>query len=88
LNFFIAILYIDYRCEDRKRFGDRRGDIVAIKQVLTRLLRKLRLSLPKKQNVQPGILNAFKDTCFKPGFEFVSFKAGLTVSALIPSSHT
>jgi hypothetical protein len=33
---FQALKYIDYRCEDRKKVGDIRGDIETIRKVLTR----------------------------------------------------
>ncbi len=63
----------DYRCEDRQKFGDLRGDIGAIRQALTHYFRKPRLSTPqkKKRTVHPG--DAFEEAAFKLGFEIVKF---------------
>ncbi len=43
------LLVTDYRCEDRNKFGDWRGDIGAIRQVLTCSSTKSRSSTPKKK---------------------------------------
>jgi hypothetical protein len=53
---------IDYRCEDRKKIGDFRDDIGAIRMVLIPSFRKPRSSPQKKRTVQPG--DEFEDTAF------------------------
>jgi hypothetical protein len=63
---------IDYRCEDRRKSGELRVGIGAIRLVLTISFKKPRSSPPKKRTVQPG--DAFEDTLFKPGFEVVKFQ--------------
>jgi hypothetical protein len=64
-------LSIDYRCEDRKNVGELRGDVGAVRWVLTPSFRKPRSSPPKNRTVQPG--DAFEDIAFIPGFEIVKF---------------
>jgi hypothetical protein len=54
------MLTLDYRCEDRNIVGMLRGDIDAIRWVLT--LPESPIITPKKRTVQPG--NAFEDTAF------------------------
>jgi hypothetical protein len=51
--------------------GNLRGNISAIRKVLTPLSENLDHHPPKKRTVQPGY--AFEDTAFKPGFEIVKF---------------
>ncbi len=62
---------MDHRCEDRKKVGELRGEIVAIRYVLTPSFRNPQTSPRKKGTVQPG--DAFEDTALKSGFEIAKF---------------
>jgi hypothetical protein len=66
---FASHRVIDYRCEDRKKAGEFRGDIGAISKVLSPSFRKPRSSPQEKLTVQSG--DAFEDTALEPWFEIV-----------------
>ncbi len=59
---------IDYRCEDRKKVGELRKYIGAIRVGLDYLFQK------KKKKIRTvEIKTAFEDTAVKTGFEIVKF---------------
>jgi hypothetical protein len=59
-----------YRCEDKTKVGELRGDIGALRKVLTSSSRRP-VYHPQKRTVQPG--DAIEETAFNPGFEIVKF---------------
>ncbi len=67
-----APLAIDYWYEDRKKIGEWRDDIDAIRYILTPSFRKLADQQPhNKRTIQPG--EAFEDTFFKLVFGTIKF---------------
>jgi hypothetical protein len=62
---------IDYRCENRKKDGDIRSNILVPLIWSSLSLSENPDSNPQKGTVQPQ--DAFEDTAFKPGFEIVKF---------------
>jgi hypothetical protein len=63
---------IDYRCENRRKIDELRGDIGAIRYALNSSFRRPRSTPPKMRTVQPG--EAFEGTAFKPGFDIIKFQ--------------
>ncbi len=62
----------DHTCDDRKKAGELRGDIGAIRYVLTPCFRKPPSSPHEKWTVHQSA-DVFEDTVFKPGFDIIEF---------------
>jgi hypothetical protein len=71
---------MDHGCEHGTKVGESRGDIGAIREVLTPSFRKLRSSLPKNKPFSQGM--HLKIPLLSQGLKLSNSKPGCRVSAL------
>jgi hypothetical protein len=74
------VVYKDYRCEDKKRVGESRGEISAVNYVLTPSCRKPKSSTPKSEPFSQEM--HLKIPLLSRGLISSNFKPGCRSSAL------